>query len=564
MKRSRYLWIAFALCFCVAAAAMAWISAAALQLDRAEKAARRQAAVEENVRLALWRMDSALAALVARENARPYFAYKSPGPLPPHVQVYFQLEPETSDKTETAIGCLEKNADRKRLLAALQKSDAGVAAQSAPIYSPLPSNREQLESQVQNRAARQGSDRGASEFMVRNQAVMQQTNAMLVQPADMGGAAMTPLWIGDCLVLARRVTERGQQCVQGCVLDWPALKRWLLDEAADLLPAADLVAVDDKTSGTQSRRLAALPLELLPGAARTGFISDDSVMAASDAAAVTSNLSPIEISLLVAWSCILLAAAAVAFLLVGVVRLSERRATFVSAVTHELRTPLTTFKMYAEMLADGMVSDPRKRQEYLQILRAEADRLEHMVENVLAYARLENGRPGGRLEDIALGRLLAQIQPRLADRAARAGMCLVVNLDESLYEIAVRANPSAVDQILFNLVDNSCKYAANYQASGDDRRITIAAKQAGNKIEIHVNDRGPGIDPAAAARLFSGFSKSASEAAATAPGIGLGLALSRRLARDMGGDLRLAPPCERDGDDVNPGASFMLSLKIST
>ncbi len=72
----------------------------------------------------------------------------------------------------------------------------------------------------------------------------------------------------------------------------------------------------------------------------------------------------------------------------GVLALSERRASFVSAVTHELRSPLTTFRMYAEMLAEGMVRDEQQRDRYLSTLRQEADRLSHLVDNVLQYARL--------------------------------------------------------------------------------------------------------------------------------------------------------------------------------
>ncbi len=74
--------------------------------------------------------------------------------------------------------------------------------------------------------------------------------------------------------------------------------------------------------------------------------------------------------------------------------LSERRRIFVSAVTHELRTPLTTFRLYTDMLADGMVSGEEKRRSYLERLRGEAQRLSHLVENVLFYARLESGRAG--------------------------------------------------------------------------------------------------------------------------------------------------------------------------
>ena len=97
-------------------------------------------------------------------------------------------------------------------------------------------------------------------------------------------------------------------------------------------------------------------------------------------------------ALLIGWGGAFLAVAAAAALLHGVMTLSERRAAFVSSVTHELRTPLTTFRMYAEMLANGMVPDAARRQEYYETLQRESERLTLLVENVLAYARLERGR----------------------------------------------------------------------------------------------------------------------------------------------------------------------------
>jgi len=129
----------------------------------------------------------------------------------------------------------------------------------------------------------------------------------------------------------------------------------------------------------------------------------------------------------VAWACVLLAAAAVAGLLHGTVSLSERRADFVSAVTHELRTPLTTFKMYSEMLAEGMVQDEQKRRSYLSTLCAEANRLSHLVENVLAYARLRTRQRASRIEKIPLGDLLDRVQGRLLQRAERAEMRISID-----------------------------------------------------------------------------------------------------------------------------------------
>ena len=95
------------------------------------------------------------------------------------------------------------------------------------------------------------------------------------------------------------------------------------------------------------------------------------------------------------------------------------------------------------------------------------------------------------------------------------------------------ANPTAVDQILFNLVDNSCKYASQSEPA----RIEISAEAIGTAVTVRVRDQGPGLSAEALGTLFQPFSKSASAAAKTAPGVGLGLSLCRRLANSMNGEL---------------------------
>jgi signal transduction histidine kinase len=260
--------------------------------------------------------------------------------------------------------------------------------------------------------------------------------------------------------------------------------------------------------------------------------------------------------LVMAWACVLLAALAVAVLVKGAVSLSERRAAFVSAVTHELRTPLTTFRLYTEMLEEGRVSGEERRRQYLVTLHAEAERLCHLVDNVLAYARLERGRPGGQLESVNLRDFLAQVADRLSDRAGQAGMHLVVRDAQCAGTSSprppdnVQADASAVEQILLNLVDNACKYAA----CAEDRAIEIDAAIAPPWATIRVRDHGPGLSADERRVLFKPFHKSARRAAESAPGVGLGLSLSRRLARDMGGDLRL-------DESVTSGACFVLTLR---
>src|SRR5690606_34545180 len=140
--------------------------------------------------------------------------------------------------------------------------------------------------------------------------------------------------------------------------------------------------------------------------------------------------------------------------------LSERRAAFVSSVTHELRTPLTTFRMYAEMLSEGMITGEAERRRYLDTLRVEADRLTHLVSNVLAYARLERTSPDARMETISVEQLLDVATSRLSDRAAQKDLTISREPTDDVLDVAVQADPAAVEQILFNLVDNACKYAA--------------------------------------------------------------------------------------------------------
>jgi signal transduction histidine kinase len=205
--------------------------------------------------------------------------------------------------------------------------------------------------------------------------------------------------------------------------------------------------------------------------------------------------------------------------------------------------------MYAEMLAGGMVPDPEQRQHYLETLRVEADRLAHLVDNVLQYARLERTNANRRRQSVAVRELFERQQMRLADRARQAELELDVNIGACQDQVLI-TDPQAVEQILFNLVDNACKYAAHSPkkllelgCSCDDRRLTIT-----------VRDFGPGISAAGRRKLFQPFSKSVHDAAHSAPGVGLGLALCQRLAGDLGGQLRFEP--------AEPGCRFSLELPL--
>ncbi|HVK57785.1 MAG TPA: HAMP domain-containing sensor histidine kinase [Candidatus Kapabacteria bacterium] len=599
MNRPWKTWFIFAICALLILGVMSWVTVIALRLDRSQTEARAQADLEEKIRLALWRMDSILAPLIVQESARPYFAYSAfhpaerayskmfnpiapsevivPSPLLTQVSsnilLHFQFDPvgrltsprlpegrqrviaethfTTREQLELAAA---RFAEFQKIISTDANRNRDVLLAAAPRPSALDFNfspvlNQALETQLQN-APKKGSydnygsqsSRSAEELQARAQSVKQaydfSKNTSLAQQADDRGEVaeglFQPVWFGDALVLVRRVLVQKQEYVQGVWVDWRALQKQLVDSIADLLPAARLEPI--QSTSEDPRLLASLPVRLIPGPVELG------------SAAIAS---PIRFALGVGWVCVLLAGIAIALLLAGTLSLSERRASFVSAVTHELRTPLTTFKMYSEMLSADMVPES-SRKEYLSTLCAEANRLNHLVENVLAYARLERGSARSRIERIALGQLVERVLPRLEQRATQGGMILQKYFDENTLKTEVHVDVAAVEQILFNLVDNACKYGT---PSDGERLIHLEALlENGTFALLRIRDHGAGISPAMAKRLFQPFSKSAAEAAHSAPGVGLGLALSRRLARSLRGDLRFR--------NAERGASFEVLMPL--
>jgi len=561
-KGTAFVWIAFGACLTVGLAAMAWISVVLLQLDADRHDAQRWAAREGNVRLALWRMDSTLLPLVGQEAARPYQAYQRPlpeanspsaGQTPtPLVRSYFQFEPDgrlalridvrkekpnkgvAAGDQGDAVASLTEFASRDQLL--------NVLPNELPDEPAIPDANSQVAVAQQRQSEQAQQVMNLNEYKSRARNTANFANQL---PAAKGLAsadpivrvgALAPVWMAGELLLARRVESEQGDIVQGLWLDWPAIRSQLLAEVHDLLPNADLVPVMGLPNDDQSRMLTTIPALLVP---------------APIAAEAPQRWSVIRISLLVSWICALAAATLGGGLLYGVIALSDRRRAFVSAVTHELRTPLTTFQLYTEMLDDGFVQDEHKRKSYLQTLRAEAGRLTHLVENVLAYAQLERTGNAVHVESMQLGELIGRVGERLQQRAEQAEMQLDVACDIEGSQPVVRVDPAAAERILFNLVDNACKYGSG----GDCRLIELGCRRTDSAVEIRVRDHGPGTGKRSGASLFRPFSKSAADAARTQPGIGLGLSLSRRLARDLGGDLR-------HDETITDGACFVLTLPI--
>ncbi len=419
----------------------------------------------------------------------------------------------------------------KQLKLSPSKGKASSFQQRAQRYEDV--TKQQLRSRGSGRGDYRGTESGrgggelfggeSREFENAPEQAQQDASAPVSRPTIVEGVSR-PIWVDDKLLLVRRVVVDGNSEVQGSWLDWDGIRKDLLEEAAELLPNASLSPVYNTTEADPTRMLAGLPAMIDSG----------------EKLVVVEVSEPMRWALWIAWLAFLFALLSTALLLAGVLALSERRAAFVSSVTHELRSPLTTFRMYSDMLSRGMVPDAERRQQYLETLRTEAERLTHLVENVLAYARLERGRKVNRQETVTVEEIIDRLQERLHDRAAQSNFELKVDIAEGVGKRPLTTEVSVVEQILFNLVDNACKYAT----TAADR--TLHWEIAGNagSVAFTIRDHGPGFDAPHRARRMQAFSKTSEEAAVSAPGVGLGLALCRKLAKQLGGRLEIADSCD--------------------
>lgn len=561
------VWSLLVICGILIVGAMAWLTHGVLESERERSLAEARADLEERIRLSLWRMDGAASTVTIEENQR----MSNPGielPANPFVRLRFRVGPD--GKAVASQPCEDNELeDLNQLLA----EDGSLSTRYQQLCTAVHSggqqwamndyyakNTEDPQAQTQEQRYSLGyqTDRSMKERAARGKTVnmalekaglaqqmaanpkRQQGDTQVELPQTWGpplavfAAAFQPAWLGDEAFLLRQVQEIDPtKQIEGIWLKTEDFRAMLLAEVADLLPHADLQPAEENSNGSNALTLASFPWKLVPQEAPT------------PAATVRG---PVVTSLTIGWVAVLIALVAGAALVQGIMKLSERRASFVSAVTHELRTPLTTFRLYSDMLESGSVTEESKRTSYFRTLRREADRLSHLVENVLAFSRIERRPTTPTLKSLAAAQLFEDMRERFEERLEGAGMTLVVDAPEDL---RLKGDPTAIEHVLFNLVDNAAKYAAG----GDPPEVHLSAEAVGNEVEILVRDFGPGIPESECKEVFRAFHKSAQEAAETRPGVGLGLALSKRLAQGIGGTLKCRRPSK--------GVCFVLALEAA-
>jgi PAS domain S-box-containing protein len=221
------------------------------------------------------------------------------------------------------------------------------------------------------------------------------------------------------------------------------------------------------------------------------------------------------------------------------------KSQFVAKMSHELRTPLNAIAGYVELLElqiRGPITDAQR--EDLSRIRRAADALRRLIDDILSFAKLESGRLEFHYEAVALAGFLDTLESFIAPRVERKG--LRYRFDPDGADITVWIDPDKVQQIMLNFLSNAVKFT-------DTGSVTLRCRTSGDTFALQVSDTGRGIAANARESIFEPFVQGNHSTSTPAEGTGLGLVISRELARAMGGDVTVE-------SEEGKGSTFSLVL----
>ncbi len=224
---------------------------------------------------------------------------------------------------------------------------------------------------------------------------------------------------------------------------------------------------------------------------------------------------------------------------------NRAKADFLTVMSHELRTPLNAVVGYTDLLQAGVPGPlTTKQAEYLDRVRRSASHLLALIEEVLTYARLEAGRESIRRDVFELDDVVRHAAALVEPLAAERHLSFEVHVPEQ--PVRLETDARKVRQMIANLLSNALKFT---ERGG----VALRATDAGDDVLIAISDTGIGIPPEHLERVFDPFWQADSSTTRRTDGTGLGLGVTRRLARLLGGDVTLR-------SKVGQGSTFTLRL----
>lgn len=225
---------------------------------------------------------------------------------------------------------------------------------------------------------------------------------------------------------------------------------------------------------------------------------------------------------------------------------NRAKVEFLAMMSHELRTPLNAIGGYAELLEMGVRGplNDAQRADIGKIQKSQRHLL-GLINGVLNYARIETGRVPYEISNVPMDELLATAESLVAPQAHGRGLRL--EFPGCGVEIVARADREKTQQVVLNLLTNAVKFT---EPGG---RVRLTCEADAGQVVVRVEDTGRGIPPEKMDAIFEPFIQVDSQLTRTQDGVGLGLSISRDLARGMGGDLVVA-------SEVGAGSTFTLTL----
>ena len=217
-------------------------------------------------------------------------------------------------------------------------------------------------------------------------------------------------------------------------------------------------------------------------------------------------------------------------------------------MSHELRTPLATMRSLVETLADDKISDETVKKEYLKMLDQENVRLSHLIENFLAYSRMEQGKRSFASSPIDPAELIHDATSALGERLTSGDCRFVQEFTEPLPPI--KGDHDSLLTALINLLDNALKY------SPGSKEIFLRASHDKDHLRVEIEDRGVGMDEASTKNIFDRFYQADQSLTREQGGCGLGLSIVRYIVEAHQGSISVQ-------SELGVGSSFTLLLPCS-